>query len=182
MITVNLCNADVGQPFASFMHNTTTYVGVPHDSRSQLWINMSQPRFLTIEAENQRVIADRPLTAPGGSVLISEMTQPRRPVGGLGGFIPSFLRRRVPSRPPLRLYAFRVVLSKRPLGEDPSPEATFDFHLLCQEDFRWAKSFQQQLLQAPAAISPSTIGEVAEGTCAICAEVRERLRRQWLSE
>lgn len=184
MISVHLCNPDAGQPFASFIHNTTTYVGVPHQARSQLWVTTERPRYLTIEAENQQVIANQLVSAPGTSLLISDMKQPPKPSSALGGIVPPFFRRRgkVPTKPPLRLYAFRVILSRKPLDQDPTPEATFDFHLLCAEDFEWAKSFELQLYSDPAAIAPATIGDVAEGTCAVCAEVRERLRRDWLSE
>lgn len=183
MIQAKLCNADGGQPFNSFIHNTTTYVGVPHDARCNLWLATSEARFLTIEAESQHVIASRKIEAPGGFVLVSELKQPLQPSSGLSGWVPPFLRIKNSKvkKPQLRLYAFRVIVSRQPLNKDGTPDATFDFHLLCEEDFQWARSFELQLAKEPAAIAPATIGDVAEGTCVTCAEVRERLRRDWLS-
>lgn len=186
MISVSLCDPASQESLRTFQHNTTTYAGVPHGSHCRLWVITPKPLFLTIEAESRNVITDRPIAAPGDSLLVSDYKQPLKSGGfNLGGFIPGFLkigRSKVPAKPPLRLYAFRVVLTAKPLADGGRPEATYDFHILCDEDYNWAETFHLELASRPAAISPATIGDVAEGTCPICAEVRARLRREWLDE
>lgn len=184
MISANLCDPAVAEPLRTFQHNTTTYVGVPHGSHCKLWITTDQPMFLTVIAENRNIISDRPIAAPGDSLLLSDYKQPISGGGGLGGFIPGFLRigRSKPPQKQLRLYAFRVVLSSRKLADGGRPEASYEFHILCDEDYNWAELFHLELQSRPAAIAPATIGDVAEGTCPICAEVRARLRREWLNE
>lgn len=189
MISASLCNPAIQEPLRTFVHNTTTYVGVPHDAHCRLWITTNKPLFLTVEAENQNVITDRKIVAPGDSILVSDYKQPLGS-GVLGriipdGFIPGFLRigrSRKPKKEQLRLYAFRTILSSSPLSDGAPPEATFDFHILCEEDYDWAEMFHLELLKRPAAIAPATIGDVAEGTCPRCAEVRARLRRDWATE
>jgi hypothetical protein len=55
--------------------------------------------------------------------------------------------------------------------------ATFDFHLLCEVDFHWARVYHLELDRKSN--QAKTIAERAEGTCPLCHEARLRLQKNW---
>lgn len=184
MISVSVIDKASKQPFLNFIHNTTTYVGVPHTAETVLWVANDEPCFLGLEADCTRLTGTtKQVTAPGDGLVLSALKQPLVLPGPRSGFVPGFLRRRAipkPQEEQPRLYAFRAMVSKDPGEIDIL--STVDFHLLCEFDYRWALAIHLELQSNPQALGSQTIWERAEGTCPTCATVRARLQRDWTPE
>lgn len=182
MISAKIRDPESKNEFMEFVHGTTCIVAIPHGAASELWITSDHPCTLVIEAAGQE-LEILPVTPPGGSVKISDLRQPLQRQGVALGEIfkfGPFRRRPLLSQPCQRLYNFRAVI------EDGSPEnrgellATFDFHLLCEVDFHWARAYHLELDRANAA--GHTVTQRAEGTCLFCQEARTRLQKTWRFE
>lgn len=164
--------------FMEFTHGTTCIVGVPHGAESELWVTSDAPCTLSIEAggiELKRQHIER----TGTAVRISDLQQPHVPQGGiLSGLLQgAFARRHVvrPSFTKQRLYNFRAVVQ-----DGNELLATFDFHLLCEVDFHWARAYHLEL--STGSDTNASVAERAEGTCPLCQEVRARLEKDWRYE
>lgn len=181
MISVNVIDQTSRQAFPTFIHNTTTYVGVAHEAGTLLSVTSEHPCILTLEAENQTLF-NRGIEIPawGSCIELSALKQPQLPSGGFdfASLLPWGRKRVEPQRQHTpRLYAFRAMIASA-----ASPEillSTVDFHLLCLVDYRWAEALHGALLKDPQALGSETIWERAEGTCPVCAEVRARLQKDW---
>lgn len=172
MRTVRICNPVAGEPFPCFQHHTTTYVAIPHGHPSLLFIQPEQSCWLTIQSE-ARPVMERRLTSDEVAIDLAELPAP-----GRGNTLAKFLLAplaHMAGRPkhvcPDRLYAFTVTLHadtrERPII------ATYDFHILCPEEYEQARTCDRELRCDPQAISPDTISERTEGRhCAHCTCIR----------
>lgn len=197
MISVGIVDPKTNLPFPNFIHNTTTYVGVPHNAETLLWVSTDLACLLNLEAENRQVLdKNKEIVVPGEGIVLSTLKQPIVSTSG-GGFLPPWLSglgnrligRSAPAPTPdpsaaARLYAFRAVINQ--LGKDydklSTVQGTVDFHLLCEYDYAWAYAIHLDLRENPKAIGTQAIWERAEGVCPTCAEVRARLQRDWTPE
>lgn len=178
MISAKIRESESSREFMEFTHGTTCIVGVPHGASSELWLTSDSPCTVCIEAaavELARVQLER----SGGAIRISDLQQPLIPQGGiLSSLWQGALGRRHLVRPSFsrqRLYKFRAVVQD---GVDLL--ATFDFHLLCEVDFHWARAYHLELSTASG--SSGAVADRAEGSCPLCQEVRARLERDWRYE
>lgn len=180
MISARICAAEGKQEFMEFTHGTTCIVAVPHGVESELWISSDTPGTLVLEAAGREIKVMR-LQPPGCTLKLSDLQQPlvQQPKS-LGSILKALnpLRRPAPQPPASqRLYNFRAII------EDGSPRqrgdvlATFDFHLLCEVDFHWARVYHLELDRKSN--QAKTIAERAEGTCPLCHEARLRLQKNW---
>jgi hypothetical protein len=178
MISAKIREPESKLEFMEFTHSTTCIVGVPHGAGSELWVTSDCPCTVSIEAggvELAQVIIER----SGGAIRISDLNQPHVPQGGiLSGLLQGALGRRHVLRPSFsrqRLYKFRAVVQS-----NGDLLATFDFHLLCEVDFHWARAYHLELSTTSGA--NSSVADRAEGTCPSCQEVRARLEKDWRYE
>lgn len=184
MISIKICNPETGLSFPEFIHNTTTYVAVPHGSVGELWVNANRTCTLVLEASGQEVAVVQ-VNSPGGKVNLSEICQPRTTERSVMDLIPSFgfgpFRHQKAPKIVQRLYAFRayVVEGTKDQRRHGSMLASVDFHVLCDVDYCWAHSYHVQYLRNPSAQS---ISDQAEGNCPHCGEVRARLQKDWRFE
>ena len=160
--------------FMEFTRGTTCIVGVPHGAESELWINADHPCNLVIEAAG-RELELLQIKPPGGSIKVSDLRQPLSR-HSLGSLLDMF-RSDKQNTPNQRLYNFRALIEDKSCGTRGNLLATFDFHMLCELDFHWARAYHLELTQAPEAVV-----ERAEGTCPHCLEVRTRLEKKWRYE
>ncbi len=180
MISAKICNPDSKRSFMEFTHGTTCIVGVPHGAESKLWVTADRPSTLVIEASGHEIQVIQ-ITPPGGGILISRLQQPlqRNATGNLRNLLAGMLRRHSAQNAGQRLYNFRAMV------EDGTPQrrgnllATFDFHLLCETDFHWARAYHLKLDLDPDAAS---VADRAEGICPHCQEVRAKLEKNWSYE
>lgn len=164
--------------FPSFCHNTTTYVGIPHEAPSLLFVyNDQEPCWASIQVDGREVHAVRldgkqatielhNLRAPGVSAVSDSL---------LDAFTSLFrLNRRPNCKSLTRLYAFSVVLQADTAQR--AVLATYDFHVLCPREFEDALAVHREICHRPEAITPDTISHRAEGRCCPhCIATRERL-------
>ena len=81
------------------------------------------------------------------------------------------------AEPTQRLYNFRGLIHAGTPKSRGDLLATFDFHLLCEVDFHWARAYHLEDGNTSEAVTRR-----AEGTCPHCQEIRNRLERQWRYE
>lgn len=160
--------------FMEFTHGTTCIVGVPHGADSELWVKADHPCTLVIEAAGRELHVGL-VEPPGGAIKLSTLRQPLVRTG-LSGLLGAW-RAEKPNTPVQRLYNFRALIHEGTPEKRGNLLATFDFHLLCEVDFHWARAYHLELNQASEAVT-----ERAEGTCPHCLEVRTRLEKQWRYE
>lgn len=174
MITVNICDPSARRAFQTFVHNTTTYVSVPHDAASQLWVEADEPSVLVIQSCGQAVIQrpfDRQITVP-----LSEIRTPFHVSQGLADLASAFvkqglLRRPAPPcrNPNHRLYDFTVEIRR---ALDNATIGARDVHILCPVDFALAQELHLLLQDKPNALAPDTIWQRSEGkACPQCARI-----------
>lgn len=177
MITINICDPGAKEPFGAFVHNTTTYVSVPHDAASQLWVEADEPSKLVIQSCGQPVKEipfERSITVP-----LSEISTNWNQTPGLveiaGNWLRKGLRRPAPCRHPSnRLYDFTVEVRRL---RDDAIVGEAEVHILCPIDFKLASELHLLLQERPDALSPDTIAQRAEGkACPRCAQLSEQLR------
>jgi hypothetical protein len=180
MITAKIRDPQTQLPFMEFVHGTTCIVGVPHGAQSELWVTCDTPCTLVIEAAG-RELEVLPLIAPGDSINISRLEQPLVRQGSILQNAWDVFRRapRKPQPAPQRLYNFRAVAENGTPLQRGDVLATFDFHLLCEVDFHWARAFHLKLKTGGG---EGSIAERAEGTCPSCSEVRSRQAKDWRYE
>jgi hypothetical protein len=139
-------------------------------------MNDDEPSWVSIVADGRQVHVER--LSDGQAVIeLHKLTAPspnRESLFGLGDTLAQIiaLARRKPDCRQTRLYAFSVVLHR----DTPERQvlATYDFHVLCPEEFEAACAFHSQICQRPTAITPDTISDRAEGRhCPHCREVRQ---------
>lgn len=192
-IDASVFNPDpaVRAAFESFRHNTTRYVLVPHGAKSELQLSLDRRCQVVIWAAGQEVFR-QVMTAPGASLPLSEM---KMPPANYGGFIPQILNipsfgigrrsRPTPQAQDQRLYLFTVEIFREPSYEEMSRKssgallAKYDFHILCDVDFRWAAALDRELQENPAKLGDKTIYQQVEGTCPHCQVVRKHLEDSW---
>jgi hypothetical protein len=164
--------------FPSFCHNTTTYVGIPHDAPSILFVyNDQEPCYASIQVDGREVHSVRlegrqthielhKLRAPAVTAVSDSL---------LEAFTSIFrVRRRANCKSQTRLYAFSVVLQ----ADTPQRNvlATYQFHVLCPREFQDALAVHHEICHSPEAIAPDSISHRAEGRCCPhCIATRERL-------
>lgn len=177
MITASICDPQSKREFMNFIHGTTSIVAVPHGADSELSITCQRKCTLVIEAGGQE-ITTLLINPPGVSITLSELRQPLERNGINLTDIFSFgpFRRQQPL-PEQRLYKFRASFEDGTPNRRGSLLATFDFHLLCEVDFHWARACH---LDGDAK-SDSVIRR-AEGSCQICQLSRIRLQKDWKFE
>ncbi len=171
MRIARICNPEAREPFPSFAHHTTTYVGIPHDNPSQLCIlNDEEPGFVSIQADGREIFSQR-LVDGQADIELSKFTAPVPPPANLTDTLARIinLARRLPGCRHTRLYAFSVVL----LSDTPERTvlATYDFHILCSQEFEEACSVHRQICHSPEAIAPDSISDRTAGRC--CPDCRE---------
>lgn len=171
MIKVKLCNPNVPEPFKQFVHNTTTYVAVPHDSPFQLFVQSQPGSTLRIFVRGHKLV--KQVLPEGQAILpLSDLTMPHE-IGSLRDWINLVMGRPKPQPVQQRLYQFCAHVS-RPGGEKTT--ATFAFHILCPEEFEVARAVHLRLQTEPDAIAPKTISELVEGHhCVQCQTLKEAL-------
>lgn len=176
MIRAKVCDPASKLGFMEFIRGTTCILSVPHGADSELWVSTDQSCTLAIEAAGQELQCVE-IHAPGGSIHISELRQPlARNVFSVSRLLQA-LRFEQPSVPTQRLYNFRALIHSGTPAERGDLLATFDFHLLCEVDFHWARAYHLEESNTPEAVTTR-----AEGTCPHCQEIRNRLERQWRYE
>lgn len=177
MITARICDPASKHEFMEFIHGTTCIVAVPHGAPSQLRVNCDSTCLLIIEASGKEIYRQEVLP-PTASISISELKQPlkRQGIGISDIFTFGPFRNRQAEEPCQRLYNFRAVLYGK---EGAEPLATFDFHVLCEQDFHWARAYHLELKNAGSA---GSVTQRAEGSCEFCQEARKRLERNWRFE
>lgn len=179
MITINICDPRAQGPFRTFVHNTTTYVSVPHDAPSQLWVEADEPSVLVIHSCGQAVMSrefERNVTIP-----LHEIRTPHHQPTGLADIasavlMQGLLRRPAPpcKNPNHRLYDFTAEVRRL---RDGATVANMDVHILCPTDFRVAEDLHLRLQDEPAAIAPDAIWQHAEGkACPQCAQLQAILQ------
>lgn len=180
MISAKIRNPESKLEFMEFIHGTTCIVAVPHGAQSELWVSSDQQCTLVIEAAGRELEVLR-INAPGSSVKLSDLLQPlvRNTGGGLVDLF-SFgpFRRQHSAKPTQRLYNFRAIVESGSPQNRGEVLATFDFHLLCEVDFHWARAYHLEL-NGDRSQATGSIAERAEGSCPHCQEVRTRLERDW---
>ncbi len=180
MISARICAAQSKLEFMEFIHGTTSIVGVPHGVESELSVTSDSPGTLVIEAAG-REIKIVPVTTDGVSVKLSDLQQPLTQQGSaVKSILRTFNRLRgkpVGQHKPQRLYNFRAIFENGSPQNRGEVQATFDFHLLCETDFHWARVYHLELVHSKD--GESTVTDRAEGTCPLCQEVRARLERDW---
>lgn len=174
MRIARICDPEAREPYPNFVHNTTTYVAIPHDRPSLLFVfNDEEPCSVAIMAEGREIHVERLVN---GQAVIelhrfrAPAPQPTNVTETLASLIS--LARRKPHCRENRLYAFSIVL------RDDTPEqsvlATYDFHVLCPTEYEAACAYHHEICQSPKVISPDTISDRAEGrACPNCREVRK---------
>jgi hypothetical protein len=191
MISVSVCDPKSAcgprGTFESFQHNTTTYVKIPHDHPSRLWLNVNEECEVVLISQGQTLIR-RKVSGPE-AIELSSISVPSLPsqrphtlASRFGGGLSSLLRHRQQETsvtscpapnvevklPEHRLYQF--TLEFRTLDEN-HVLATFEFHILCEEDYTAAHALHLRIHHAPDAITPATIAERTEGiTCLRCSQ------------
>jgi hypothetical protein len=171
--TVKICDPLSGGPFPSFVHNTTTYVGIPHDRQSQLFVNCSGPCRVCVQSGGRTLVCQDTIS---GQVVIplSELQAPPVPPGSIAEWLLSFLRKHECG--PHRLYRFAAIIQSQEPGHPVL--ATYDFHILCPVEYAEAMAYHHALQTNPAAIAPDAIADRAEGrTCPYCRQVRKTLHQ-----
>lgn len=173
MRIATICDPQAREPFPSFVHNTTTYVSIPHDHPSLLVAkNDEEPCWLSLQVEGRELHAQR--LVDGQAIIdISKFKAPLPSPTSLTDTLSqilSFARGKSACRH-TRLYTFSAVL----LGDtaDRAVLATYDFHVLCPREFEAACVFHRDVCRSPQAITPDTISDRTEGrNCPSCRQVR----------
>lgn len=179
MINLEVINPLEKQPYPSFTHNTTTYVGVPHGADSMLRINASpdaRPAAVQIISAGKEILL-APFEGTSLTLPLSDLKAPPLKTS-LFSRLPlplQFNARKPAVNPPgQRLYAF-TVHAFRDQNQDML-SASFEIHILCETDWKLAYTAHQRLQQQPDALSSRSIWEYAQGTCPICKEIRRKLQ------
>lgn len=170
MLTARICDPIAQQPFASFVHNTTTYVSIPHGHPSVLFLQADeckpeQPIRASIQVGGREVYSHQMNCQPS-FIELSKLPAPPH-IGSFGDlFIP--LMRKRPAPEPMRLYSFSIVFQS--CDADARTLATYQFHVLCPPEFEQAEEFHLRLQRDPKAIAPDSITDRCEGNC--CPDCR----------
>ena len=175
MIRAKVCDPASKLDFMEFTRGTTCILGIPHGANSELWIRTDHSCTLAIEAAGQELKVVK-IEAPGGSVKLSDLRQPLIRGFTIANLLGS-LRRQKRQAPEQRLYNFRALVLDGTPQKRGSLLATFDFHMLCETDFHWARAYHLENSNASEAVTKR-----AEGTCPHCLEVRTRLEKEWRYE
>jgi len=176
MIRAKVCDPESKLGFMEFTRGTTSILSVPHGADSELWISTDQRCTLTIEAAGQELKSVE-IAPPGGSICISDLRQPlARNVLSFSRLMQA-LHLEKAAEPTQRLYNFRGLIHAGTPKARGDLLATFDFHLLCEVDFHWARAYHLEDGNTSEAVTRR-----AEGTCPHCQEIRNRLERQWRYE
>lgn len=187
MISAEICNPANGLPYMDFVHHKTRVVAVPHGEKSILRVQADRVATLIIEAGGEEVSVVG-VSPPGVVVDLSQLNQPHVPSRTIGGFVPTFefgpfkhVKRPVIRQ---RLYAFRAIIKAgAPEGREHAETlARFEFHMLCDVDFHWARALHLRTLGDPLAAAKVNADTAAEGTCPHCREISARLKKDWSYE
>lgn len=176
MRIARICDPSVHEPYQSFTHNTTAYVGIPHHQASVLFVlNEEEPdAWVSLQSDGREVHAVQ-LVDGKTLIALSEINAPAPAPDSLTeglSHLLSFVRGRSTCRD-TRLYKFSVVIQSN--DENRSVLATYDFHILCPQEFEEASTYHRQLCHRPNAIAPDTISERTEGRCCPdCRQIREQ--------
>lgn len=176
MISAKIVDPESKREFMNFIHGTTSIVAVPHGADSELQISTNRVATLVVEAGSEE-LSTLQVNPPGASIRISELKQPLERQGISIADILSFgpFRHRQPKLTQ-RLYKFRAVIENGTPNRRGKMLATFDFHLLCEVDFHWARAFHLDEVKS------DSVTRLAEGTCSFCQEARARLQKDWKFE
>jgi hypothetical protein len=178
VITISICDPGAQEPFSSFVHHTTTYVSVPHDAASQLWVEADGPSKLVIQSCGQPVKEipfDRSIAVPLSEIRTNWNQSPGLVETATNWLRKEVLRRPAPCRHPSnRLYDFTVEVRRL---RDDAILGDAEVHILCPIDFKLASELHLLLQERPDALSPDTIAQRAEGkACPQCAQLSAQLK------
>lgn len=167
MLTAKICDPIAQQPFASFVHNTTTFVSIPHGHPSVLFLHAdSQPQPVRASIQvGGREVYNHVLNAQPSFIELSKLPAP--PSSSFGELFMPLMRKRTAPQP-MRLYSFSVVFQSN--DEGARTLATYDFHVLCPPEFDQAQEFHLRLQRDPTAIAPDSLSDRCEGNC--CPDCR----------
>jgi hypothetical protein len=169
-----VCDPEAREQFPNFVHNTTTYVSVPHDAPSQLFvIDDTEPAWASIQVDGREVHAVR-LDAGQTVIQLNTLYAPAPASDSFrDNLVSLFSRRRRPNcKSHVRLYAFQVVIQSD--TDERKVLATYDFHILCPREYQEACDVHARICAHPEVISPDTISDRAEGReCPNCKRTRE---------
>jgi hypothetical protein len=153
------------QPYKSFKHNTTRYVRIPHLAPSLLKVQWTEACRVCVSSNDQIVVCEPTSQQGDATISLSDLRAPR-----VGPGLNLFHR----TRQAQRLYAFKVIIQD--LSDDHKVLATYEFHVLCEEDYNAAFAYKMRLDNDPKVIAPDLISDRVEGSrCQICKQVRKTL-------
>lgn len=170
--SVTICNPE-RKPYQGFKHGTTTFVSIPHDARSQVLVQWSEPCRVCITSSGQEIVCH---PAANGHACIDvhptlQAPRIRTPLPDL--LRPLFRRQTVGQQ---RLYSFTVEIQADRAGY-PSL-ATYDFHVMCPLDFEAARAIALEKQRNPRVAAGEDIPACAEGLrCPQCNQVRQTLEK-----